>query len=1044
MARKLLYSLVIAALLISTVAASLPSSIAKSASVEKLPVKAIGSIQSQTRHLVAPRVDVALDSLKADQVITPQSSETEVQSALETYYQKFAKGSRTWASTETQVRAEQRELDLASGNLGIQANAIQPIVANVFALAVDFSETVSEDITYKKLDKNGNCVSETAIGMSGPRQGEIDAPPATDNNSLYYTPEQTADMGFYDSLIFGYTGITDRVRPEMTDPFDGLAGINLAGYTAQDYYDHVAGEGNVTLQGTVEGWFTAPHSEAYYGAPSCDDSDGSGGHPVAQLVLDAVDEFQDAHPTYYTDTTAEAFWPKYDANDDGVIDAFWIIHAGEGEEAGGGDQGAFAIWSHSWALSAQGLELQVYEGDPATEADDIYIDPYTMQPEISDVGVITEEFGHNFFGFPDLYTTDAGNSVGFWTTMSAGSWGGPLGGSVPVGMPLWFKMIAQCGDVFCNWQEPMDVIDYKDAENTYQIAQLEQQSDTPADMSKGVRINLPNAVQSVDNLALNGEGKAAWSGNSLNDTMVTLDYALDVPATGPAVVSVDSYWFIEDCRPSAMCDYGTVKISTDDGATWTFLDDGVNFDTSFGDPILVGEGEDTLAFDLASYAGESAILRFSYTTDPAYTEIGWFLDNLKLNDTLLSDFEDFDTAFTHSDPSWEVVPTVKSFPRYYLVEWRNATKYDQMVRTAYITRKNNDTDGWVVDRIPYNIPGAVIYYRDGSMPDSGYSLNTSAITAPPSFGPKLKLLVVDMNPEAMRYEAGGMGNYYTLSPTVGSYDASLTMQDTDAFTIHGLNSVKGELTAVNNFASKPAVTAFDDAKGYYAGVFYGPECRLYPDDVCFGNLWGSTVIPARGDYSIRITDYNNKPLTNLYGLDWFYGYPFGDGNPGSDNVQYGVNIKLVDAAEDGTSGTLQIWNRYMIQTLSEVQFTSDLANHKVDMTVTTTVTNNTEEDASNLSLVWFYPSGTVLDSMTYENVNEPAITSSYNYIRYTIPDTLSPKESGKMTLKMHIPMQNFAPVNAWVEVDSYEGGAYTGNEYFEKDFHYTVLPFVVR
>jgi immune inhibitor A len=1039
MSRKLFYALVIAALLVSTAAASLPST-AQSSAAEKLPTIAIGSIQSQSRHLVAPSVDVALDSLKEEQIVSDLSSEADVQTALEDYYAKFAKGSRTWASTETQVRAQQRESDLAAGNLDTQA--IQPVVANVFALAVDFSETVTEDVQYDYIDATNHCVSGTTPGLTGPRQGEIAAPPATDNNSLYYTPAQTSSMDFYKDIIFGYTGILDRVRTELTDPIDGQPGINLAGYTAQDYYDHVAGEGNVTIQGTVEGWVTVDHSEGHYGAPTCNDNDG-GDVPVGQLVLDSVAKFQAANPTYYNDVSAEAFWPKYDANHDGVIDAFWIIHSGEGEEAGGGDQGAYAIWSHSWALSAQGLELQVYEGDPATEADDIYIDPYTMQPEISDVGVITEEFGHNFFGLPDLYTTDATNSIGFWSTMSQGSWGGYLGGSVPVGMPLWFKMIAQCGDVFCNWQEPMNVVDYKAADASYQIAQLEQQSDTPAGMSKGVRINLPNLEFAQDNIAYLGEGKGAWSGNSLSDTTVTLDYTLDIPASGPAVVSVDSYWFIEDCRPSALCDYGQVKISADNGSTWTRLDDGAHFDTSFGAPLLMGEGEGTLSFDLASYAGKSVILRFSYTTDPAYTEIGWFLDNLKLNDTLLSDFEDFDTAFTHSDPAWEVVPTLKIYPNYYLVEWRNATKYDQMVRTAYITRKYNDTDGWVVDRIPYNIPGALVYYRNGSMADSGYGLNNSAFTASPSIGPKLKLLVVDLNPEAMRYEAGEVGDYYTLNSNVGSYDAALTLQDTDAFTIQGLNSADGELTVENNYASKPAVTAFNDTKGYYAGLYYGPECP----GLCWSNRWGSATIPARGDYSVRLTDYQNNPIPWLYGADVGLGYPLGDGNPGSNNVQHGVNIKLLDAAVDGTWGEIAVYN-YSID--METTSTAALSYKKYEVIYKTDVTNEGTEVASDVVVTWELNPWVNVSSITYAGENHSVITGGSLWdgpeYKFTIPGAILPGETKTVTLTASIPVENGDLAEVITAVSGNDGQIDRGPWFFDdyQGAFFTQLPLIVR
>ena len=179
---------------------------------------------------------------------------------------------------------------------------------------------------------------------------------------------------------------------------------------------------------------TVDHSEGYYGADNCLTGLRYGGGPVliGQLVIDSIAEFQQAHPSYYNDTAASAFWKQYDADDDGIIDTFWIIHAGMGQEEGGGAEGNWAIWSHSSDLRYQGWSSghKVYEGDASTIADDIYVGPYTMQPENMGVGVVSEEFGHNFFGLPDLYTTDAENSVGFWSNMSA-AWGGYLGGATP-------------------------------------------------------------------------------------------------------------------------------------------------------------------------------------------------------------------------------------------------------------------------------------------------------------------------------------------------------------------------------------------------------------------------------------------------------------------------------------------------------------------------------------------------------------------------------------------------------------------------------------
>jgi M6 family metalloprotease-like protein len=89
-----------------------------------------------------------------------------------------------------------------------------------------------------------------------------------------------------------------------------------------------------------------------------------------------------------------------------------------------------------------------------------------MQPENAETGVFAEEFGHNFFGFPDLYTTDASNSIGDWAIMSGGAWMGWLGGTRPASMPLWFKMIAAFDTAGIitpvNWQEPMVTRDYTD------------------------------------------------------------------------------------------------------------------------------------------------------------------------------------------------------------------------------------------------------------------------------------------------------------------------------------------------------------------------------------------------------------------------------------------------------------------------------------------------------------------------------------------------------------------------------------------------------
>ena len=559
----------------------------------------------------------------------------------------------------------------------------------------------------------------------------------------------------------------------------------------QDYYDHVAGPGNVTIEGSVEGWVSVKHSQGYYGADNCYTGGhyGGAGVPPGQLAADAADAFNAAHPTYYNDTSANAFWPKYDKDGDGVLDTFWLIYAGMGQEGGGGSLGTYALWSHSSDLryyAAWPEGYKVYEGDPATKADDIVIGPYTMQPETSEVGVFAEEFGHNFFGLPDLYTSDVDNSVGFWSIMAGGAWGGYLGGTAPVGMPLWFRMVAWCGAGPCNWQEPMTRYAYNAAPTETVIGQLEG---TPAGVSKGIRIDMPAVTENIPNLA--GTGKAPYTGGGRDGIDITLDRDLTLAADAAGLLTFDAYWEIEEDW-----DYGYVMVK--DGDTWAMLDDldGIFRETNpngnnLGSGLTGASAKATpLRFDLSAYKGKTVTLRLRYKTDAAATEDGWWVDNVKLDGALVDDFENYPAGWTNSAPvGWLEAPAAKSYTSYYLVEWRGKTKYDSMAQTAYVTNYS-DEDEWQVDRVPYNIPGALVYYRNTKY-GSTYALRPNHADSP-SYGPKYQLLVVDMNPRPLRV---GPAKPYTsvLGNRTASYDAALTLQPSQAFTLTQVNAAPSPL-----------------------------------------------------------------------------------------------------------------------------------------------------------------------------------------------------------------------------------------------------------
>src|SRR5690606_32416697 len=117
---------------------------------------------------------------------------------------------------------------------------------------------------------------------------------------------------------------------------------------------------------------------------------------------------------------------------DGYIDHFQAVHAGEGEEAGGGAQGGDAIWSHRWYAfpgTDSGPSFNRRGGVPLGDSG-FWIGDYTTEPENGGLGVFAHEFGHDL-GLPDLYDTAGGqNGTGFWTLMASGSWLGHGEGTI--------------------------------------------------------------------------------------------------------------------------------------------------------------------------------------------------------------------------------------------------------------------------------------------------------------------------------------------------------------------------------------------------------------------------------------------------------------------------------------------------------------------------------------------------------------------------------------------------------------------------------------
>ena len=184
-----------------------------------------------------------------------------------------------------------------------------------------------------------------------------------------------------------------------------------------------------------------PHSESFYGA---NDPNGSGDDlngPVWRVVADAAK------------SACNIPWKQFDTEDpydldgdgntaepDGYVDHLQVVHAGMGEEVGGGAQGEDAIWSHSWFVNEGGPGAGPLGGAKTCDPN-VFVGPYTINPEDGTIGVFSHEFGHDL-GLPDLYDTiySGEASTSFWTLMSSGSYlacPDQADGTCPAPMGAW-------------------------------------------------------------------------------------------------------------------------------------------------------------------------------------------------------------------------------------------------------------------------------------------------------------------------------------------------------------------------------------------------------------------------------------------------------------------------------------------------------------------------------------------------------------------------------------------------------------------------------
>ncbi|MBM7492063.1 immune inhibitor A [Micromonospora luteifusca] len=798
--------------------------------------------------------------------------------------------------------------------------------AKLLTLLVEFNDTANDDFTGvmvpKTVFEDRTCVPGTV--QNGPKHNNIPNPATLgyeDNNSMW-VPDFSPTH--YNKMLYTKEGITERVRKDLKGP-DNKKGIDLSGRTMHNMYLEMS-KNAYTVAGQASPWITVPHSEGWYAANRCfQDETGAwvpgreqsmNGHPdnpagAGRLATDAIDSLAAKDPSFP--------WADYDIEDqadrdgdgnlfepDGVIDHLVLVHAGQGKSRGGGAEGVYAVWAHSSTV-AGGYSI------PGTN---LKVSNYIVQPEDAGVGVFAHEFGHDL-GLPDLYDTsgNADSDVDFWDLMASGSHSGEIFQALPTHMGIWDKWVL-------GWADPLAI---RPGSNPREV-KLGQTSRTPIDAEDGIKVDLPDKVTT---LATPHSGTKMWHSNNDQEWAdVTLSRSVDVPAAADS-----KFWMWNNYIIEEDWDYGFVELSTDGGTTWTeqkVYDEAgtvVTTPDGYADPNgrmndfggkkygLTGstDGWRHDYVDLSAYAGTTVQLRLRQATDEAFQERNWFADDFSVTGggatTWSDDVEGGANGWTATvgtfvdttGGGWKVSSGTEVHAQYYLAEWRNFDGFDKGLQYAYDTIYSHEA--WKVDRISYNAPGMLVWYRDTALGDVNHV--TGQMTALPSYGAKGGLLIVDSHFDPLRRT----GAAATKDPSVTdnlpsrpqSANAAFTLQKTYPFT-ECLEAAGEPYSAYcTKFKAQPAVKSFTDAKGWYPGIEMRDGAPYARDNDA------SVVLPSRNNapYTTRVTHPDGSPAPEFYGVTLSGGaIVLGTGNPGDQGVNYGVSLTIKKAARDNSSATI--------------------------------------------------------------------------------------------------------------------------------------------
>ncbi len=624
---------------------------------------------------------------------------------------------------------------------------------------------------FVELEREGEDPIWTVLGeFDDFPHNNIAEPDRSYDNTTMWTPDFNRD--YYMNMLFG----------------EGPGANSMRNF----YIEQSANR--YTVHGDVTDWVALP-------GEACDYDDGDPGPGDAthvwQFLIDSINGWYNAQiaagktPEEINDYLSQFdVWDRYDYNGndnfnepDGYIDHMQFVHAGEGNEAGGGALGDCSIWSHSWyaysnLIGTAGPDFNKFGGVQIGNSN-YWVGKYTIQPENGGVGVFTHEYGHDL-GLPDLYDTSGGeNGTGFWTLMSSGSWMGD--GTVDIGsksshMGAWEKF--QLG-----WLN-------------YEVASAGQKSEhklgpmeTNTKQAQGLFVILPKK-EIITNIGTPYEGNQYYysgAGDYLDNFMYkSFNLTGGSSLTAKVKYNIELDW-----------DYAYLVYSQDGGATWTPIETNLSTTTdpngqNFGYGITGVSGG---WVDLTANLPEgNVLLGFRYWTDANTGGFGFMVDNIQVTGDDL-DGAETDAGWTFDGFRMTNGIEAAFYNHYYVAEFRQYYGYDTTLRDGPYNWGFQDQQvfgAYHVEHFPYQ-DGLLISYWDTSQ-------RNNQVRRHPGQG---LLLPIDAHPTSMTLPGGG-----AWRNRIQTFDSTFTLEPTDALSLHWLS-------VPYDFPSQPAVPVFDDSNSYY-------------------------------------------------------------------------------------------------------------------------------------------------------------------------------------------------------------------------------------